>query len=255
MVGVVKRPNIMISTTGQYAGRVVLDAKGEALVVLPQEFPDAERMKSQSLLFVPFTVVYLLTPVGNSMPNLYVAEEVHRLDDKSASATDQTTQAESEKASATVSSRALRSGESSAESSSKAKRSSSSQGVVKASSFSSFETLHNDRVVDGQLLNISLSKAKNIMQQVQSLTNLTMHPDRPKPDASPAYQQAKPGINTATSEVVVGLLPKSRLGFKISGGTAKAVVSWQVSTVPSKRSFTSSPTKPKFPAHDWRDIS
>lgn len=68
----------MVNTASQFVGIITLDPTGRAVVALPDDFPDSERMSERSMHYMPFVITYQLTPVGKPMPNLYVSHEVCR---------------------------------------------------------------------------------------------------------------------------------------------------------------------------------
>lgn len=81
LCGVVKRPHHLYSNIpSQYCGTAELDATGACTVVLPDDFPDEERILCESLRRPPpFCIVYSLTAMGCAMPSLHVARQVGRL--------------------------------------------------------------------------------------------------------------------------------------------------------------------------------
>jgi hypothetical protein len=80
MCGVVKRPpNLYPNIPSQYCGIAVLDHTGSCVVVLPEDFPDEERMARElGPSRTPFCVVYSLTAMRAPMPTLHIAREVGR---------------------------------------------------------------------------------------------------------------------------------------------------------------------------------
>lgn len=78
MCGVIKRPHVLVNTSTQHYGTHVLDDRGQCTILLPEDFPDAQKLAAHSLVFSPFSVVYQLTAVHCAMPNLHVAQEVCR---------------------------------------------------------------------------------------------------------------------------------------------------------------------------------
>lgn len=81
MCGVVKRPQHLYSNVpAQYCGTAELDAAGSCTVMLPDDFPDEERILRESLRRpTPFCIVYSLTAMGCAMPSLHIARQVGRL--------------------------------------------------------------------------------------------------------------------------------------------------------------------------------
>lgn len=87
MCGVVKRPHPLYpNVPSQYCGVAVLDSAGCCTVVLPEDFPDEERIVRETLRKAPFCVVYSLTPMHCAMPSLHIAREVGRISPQSAAA-------------------------------------------------------------------------------------------------------------------------------------------------------------------------
>lgn len=83
MCGVVKLPlSVYANVPSQYCGVAVLDSRGSCRVVLPDDFPDEERVVRETRRPAPFCVVYTLTAMGCPMPSLHVSREVGRIPDK-----------------------------------------------------------------------------------------------------------------------------------------------------------------------------
>lgn len=51
---------------------------GTCTIILPDDFPDEEKMSRETLRYNPFCVVYSLTAIAVAMPSLHISREVGR---------------------------------------------------------------------------------------------------------------------------------------------------------------------------------
>lgn len=78
MFGVVKRPTLAADLYCSFCGSITLDDHGSCTILLPADFPDEEQLRRTTLLPISLLITYTLTPLGCAMPNLHIAQEVGR---------------------------------------------------------------------------------------------------------------------------------------------------------------------------------
>lgn len=218
LCGVVKRPRFISNTKTVISGIATLNSDGEATIVLPVEFPDAQRMAAHSLRFTPFVVTYQLTPLLNPMPNIHVSSQVgcYRIPKS---------KVDENRKSYHISERIAegkRDTNLDGLNTCKNVRHRKNKVIAKSVSFSTFKNLHNDRLIDGPIDPFSVVQTLRFQdfQNNQRSENVNINSSQSHSETRVSYHDLN------------NIFDDSLLCFDIAGGYPNGSVSWTISTVP-----------------------
>lgn len=272
MCGVIKRPQYSYNNVPtQYFGIASLDLNGTCTIILPNDFPDEEKMLRETLRHNPFCLIYSITPIGMAMPNLHISREVCRTNDivnvdfktkrkKKNSNNDDKAQNETsnvgENKSIPISFKQLHDNSETHNFKNNSTPNLMSldnprKVVMKSASFSDFQSvaiLHNDRLIDGPLpLQNSLKQfSEGLSESINSFRRSTISMNTSVSGiCNIALDHSDERNSTSNSNKITSdkdlndledknnnLIP---LSFCISGGVSLGKVNWILQTVPISR--------------------
>jgi hypothetical protein len=228
----------LLAKTVQHCGTARLNDKGECYIALPDSFPDPSLQINPLTATKRFTFVYHITPIGASMPGLYVSSEVHRWlpsnnnEDENQSRSAVELNRDTSRNGAGV--QKVFGSEGNLLQGTQSKKIvtalSSGGAIVKSKSYSSLPPSapfkHNDRIIDGPLPAYFEKKKKESNGQNHSLIS----------PSSSSQSSSAPRV----------------LCFSIAGGSPKGRVSWMVMTVPGEDQEEDAR---RLNGDDWRAIN